>query len=90
MEFGPPPPKPEEEVTSVMIEKPSSLQEQSPSQIIQRVLGGVESGFELAIMQLETGEEVADEVQQDRGLDVEAQVQEVIEVASRGEEVANG
>lgn len=62
----------EEEVTSAMIEEPSSLQKHSPSQIIQGLLGGLEPGFELTIMQLETGEVVADEVPQDRGLEVEA------------------
>lgn len=73
-----------------MVEEPSSLQQQSPSQIIQRVLGVLEQeGAELAMVTIEAEEEiivmqVADKVPQNRGLMVQA----LVDVESGGQEVA--
>lgn len=73
----------------MMTEEPNSPQVQSLCQIMEDVLGGLESeGFELVIVPLQVGEEVGtnarptDEVPQSKGLEIEVRIHEVTEVES--------
>lgn len=59
MEYVPPPhiePKREEEIIPMMSKNPVLLSQQSPGQIIQEVLGGLEA--ELTVVQVEAEEEI--------------------------------
>lgn len=62
-----------------MIEEPSSTQQQTPTQIIQVVLGGLKLEVtELTMVPVDTEEaiivEAIDELSLDRGIEVQAQV----------------
>lgn len=78
VEFVPPPPMPEEEVTAKMTDEPNSPAEQSLSRIIEVCWMPQAGGSELVIVPLEVSEDVGtnagvtDEVSQNRCLKVEA------------------
>lgn len=78
----------------MMVEELKFLQEQSPTRITKDVLGGLEpEESELLIVPLEVGEEVGtraratNEVQEDKGFEVEDEVREAIKVESGDNEV---
>lgn len=74
-----------------MISEPLCSQEESPIQIIKGVLGGLElDGSELAVLPLKSEVketkivEADDELLQERGLKVDVQTPEAIDVESEG------